>query len=377
MSVVDTTSGLTYSSLSAAITGSAAGDVIQISAGSYVEDFPLITHDLTIQSVGGLASLTTPNSMPANGRAILEVPWDAGVSLTIDGLELSGATDALWQSNGAGLLFEQGNNALVVRNSWIHDNQDGILTGSTDSASTSGMTVTIDHSEINSNGVDPSNARFGYDHNLYIGAVDQLTVTNSLIYDALGGHEIKSRALSTTIEDNRIFDGATAPASYSIDVPDGGTAVISGNVIEKGASTPNRNVIHFGGEGTYANSQLLIDGNTIINDRGDGTFGLLNQTLDPTTWANDAAIIQDNVFYGIDQPYLVQDARGPQDTAINNLFLAVPGPTLDYSSPFETAIATIEPAGFSVLLSGVLLLVWVRRGIMGRHWPAGVRLPRR
>src|SRR5262249_25677584 len=64
MSVVDQTSGVSYAPLSAAITGSHAGDVIQISAGSYVENFPDITHNLTIEAVGGLANLSNPQPDP-------------------------------------------------------------------------------------------------------------------------------------------------------------------------------------------------------------------------------------------------------------------------------------------------------------------------
>src|SRR4051812_21476966 len=91
MSVHDQTSGVDYATLSAAIVGSSANDVLLVPAGAYVENFPNITHDLTINSVGGLASLTTPQPVPVNGRAILNVPFDAGVNLSISGLEISGA----------------------------------------------------------------------------------------------------------------------------------------------------------------------------------------------------------------------------------------------------------------------------------------------
>src|ERR1700726_4923594 len=93
MNVVDLTSGQSYSTLSDAITASADGDVIQISAGSYVENFPNITHSLTIESVGGQAYLTNPQPDPPNGRAVINVPGDLNVSLTLSGLDLSGAVD--------------------------------------------------------------------------------------------------------------------------------------------------------------------------------------------------------------------------------------------------------------------------------------------
>src|SRR5580704_371863 len=92
--VYDETSGVNYATLSAAISGSSANDVLLVPAGSYDENFPNITHNLTIDAVGGMASLTTPQPIPINDRAILNVPLDAGVSLTISGLEISGAMRA-------------------------------------------------------------------------------------------------------------------------------------------------------------------------------------------------------------------------------------------------------------------------------------------
>lgn len=90
---------------------------------------------------------------------------------------------------------------------------------------------------------------YGLDHNLYVGNATDLVVQDSLFHDALGGHEIKSRAASSTITNNRIQDGLTATTAYSIDLPVGGVGTISGNLIEKGPNADNRTAIHFGGEG--------------------------------------------------------------------------------------------------------------------------------
>jgi hypothetical protein len=332
MSVVDVTTGLDYATLSAAITASDPNDVIQVSAGTYVENFPNITHNLTIEAVGGLAYLSTPSATPVNGRAVLNVPGDGNVSLTISGLAISGAVDT--SDNGAGILFETGNANLTVENSWIYGNQDGILTGGTDSADPGGMNITITDSEFNDNGVAPSNPRYGYDHNIYIGAATSLDVTGSYFHDALGGHEIKTRALSSTIEDNRIQDGPTATTSYSIDFADGGTDVVSGNTIEKGQDAVNEFLVHFGGEGTYADSSLTMTGNTLIDDRG-GSIALLNQTQDGGG-NTIPAIIEDNTLYGFGTGNLDEDAYPPPyDTASGNTFLPLPGPVLDTAPPFE------------------------------------------
>ncbi len=333
MSVTDLTSNASYASLSAAISGSAANDVIALSAGSYVENFPDITHSLTIEAVGGLAHLTTPQPIPLNGRAILYVPPNLNASLTVSGLELSGAVDPAANNNGAGILFEAGNANLTVRNSWFHDNQEGILVGGPTAASTAGMTVTIDHSEFGNNGIAPGQPGSGFTHNLYVNAVTRLTVTNSYFHDAIGGHEIKSRAITSVIEHNRFQDQA-GPASYSIDLPDGGAATVSGNVIEKGVNAQNRYAVHFAGEGTYANSTLTVRDNTFIGDRPGGTTAVFNQSKD-SAGHNIPATITGNRLYAIPIANLYQDNFGPPyDTLSNNVASTAPPPPLDTSHPF-------------------------------------------
>ena len=356
MSVIDLTSGTAFATLSAAIGGSSAGDVIALSAGSYVENFPDITHSLTIESIGGLAHLTTPQPIPLNGRAILDVPVGLNVSLTVSGLELSGAVDPTTNNNGAGILFEVGNGALTVRNSWFHDNQEGILTGGTSSASTAGMTVTIDHSEFNNNGIPPGQAGSGYTHNLYVGSVDTLTVTNSYFHDAIGGHEIKSRALTSVIENNRIQD-QNGTASYSIDLPDGGNATVTGNVIEKGVNALNRYAVHFSGEGLYASSSLVLSGNTFIGDRPNGTTALLNQSGGfglPAVTATGSG----NTLYGIPLANLYQDNfTGTSDALTGTNVLTGSAPPLDTSHPFGVG----EPASAWLLPLALLATAVLRR----------------
>ena len=65
-----------------------------------------------------------------------------------------------------------------------------------------GGTITIDHTEFAANGKGD-----GYTHNIYVGKIGTLQITNSYIHDAVVGHEIKSRADNTIILNNRIIDG--------------------------------------------------------------------------------------------------------------------------------------------------------------------------
>jgi hypothetical protein len=314
MTIQDVTTGQTFASVSDAITNSNDGDVIDLSAGTYIEDFPKITHSLTIQGIGGLAHLMTPGQ-PLNGQAILV--QDAP-NLTLNDLELSGAT--VPDNNGAGVRLETGTN-LTITNSWIHNNQNGVLTGAIP-----GATVAIDHSEINNNG-DGS----GFTHDLYIGVIAVFAVTNDYIHDALGGHEIKSRAALTVIDNNRIQDGSTAN-SYSIDLPNGGITMIDGNVIEKGQNSVNQNIIHYGGEiSPVGPSSLTIENNTVIDDRSGGTPNFVfNQSID--VFGNPVLpTINNDAFYHVMSNQLSNDPFN----ASGNVFPTTAAPALDTSHPFQ------------------------------------------
>ena len=173
MSIFNATDALYFATVTEAINASSAGDVLMLPAGKYVEEFPLITHSLTLQGVGGMAWLTTPNPAPANDRAVLFVPFNAGADLTVRNIEITGAARPIYQ-NGAGILFETGNGHLQVEDSWTHDNENGILVGGSP-----GMTVSVLRSEFSHNGLAGwrccTATRFPRDRNRPI-AISSITV---------------------------------------------------------------------------------------------------------------------------------------------------------------------------------------------------------
>ena len=114
--------------------------------------------------------------------------------------------------------------------------------------------ITVINSQFSNNG----NPNINYfQHGLYVNYAYSLTVSNSVFCGQLIGHDIKSRAQITMIENNQLYDGAADSAagcragstSLAIDLPNGGAATVSGNQIIQGATTQNYKMIDYGEEG--------------------------------------------------------------------------------------------------------------------------------
>jgi len=311
MSRLTVGAGQQFSTLAKAVAASHDGDVIAVQAGTYTNDFAAINTKITIEGVGGLARFVASGNIP-NGKAILVTNTD----VTIKDLAFSGAKVA--DGNGAGIRFQGGN--LTIEDSLFENNQNGLLSGTV----TNG-TITIKDSEFSHNGVGD-----GRTHNLYVGEIAKLTIDDSYFHDAVVGHEIKSRAHETTITDSRIAEGTNGTGSYSIDLPNGGKAVIANNVIEQGARSQNPAIIHFGGEGgPYSGSSLSITGNTVVNDLSSpSASALLNQTSVKAYVANNAVfgLTSDNVAVGA--------------ATVSGVTKLLARPVSDLSHPFDTQAPT-------------------------------------
>jgi hypothetical protein len=266
--------GRAYAVPSAAAAAAADGDVIEIDAGEYVGDVAFWTaNDLTIRGVGGMAHLRADGNS-AGGKAIWVI---AGDNTTVEYIEFSEAS--VPDRNGAGIRQEGTN--LTVRHCSFHDNEDGILTGA-DAESD----ILIEHSEFARNGFGD-----GYSHNLYIGHVNSLTFRFNSTHHATVGHALKSRAFTNYILYNRIMDEADGESSRLIDLPNGGTAVIIGNLLHQSTATNNSNMMCHACEGaTNPNQSLSVVNNTFVNDRWTGTF-VDNRSV-------VTALVTNNIFVG-------------------------------------------------------------------------------
>ncbi len=318
MAILTVGPGEQYATISAAVAASHNGDVIQVQAGTYTNDFPTVSTKITIEGVGGMVNLVATVA-PPNGKAIMVTNTD----VTLDNLSFSGAQVA--DGNGAGIRYQAGN--LTINDCYFHNNQDGLLAANNPAGS-----ITINNSEFASNG-----AGDGFTHNLYVGEVGTLTINDSYFHDANVGHEIKSRALNTIIENSRIFDGPTGTASYSIDLPDGGNVLIKNNIIEQGPDSQNPAIIHVGGP-LYADTNIQIIGNTILNDLHSGSaVAVLNQTTTPVTFSN-------NDVFGLTSS---QIAKGPAN--ISGTTILTTEPPLYTTHPWQ--VGTVPPDQLVTYLS--------------------------
>ena len=318
MAILTVGPGKQYATLAAAVAASHDGDVVQVQAGTYTNDFATINTKITIEGVGGMVNLVATVS-PPNGKAILVTNTD----VTLDNLTFSGAKVA--DGNGAGIRYQAGN--LTINDCYFHNNQDGLLAANNPAGS-----ITINNSEFAYNGIGD-----GYTHNLYVGEVGTLTINGSYFHDANVGHEIKSRALNTIIENSRIFDGPTGTASYSIDLPGGGNVIIKNNIIEQGPESQNPAIIHVGGP-AYAGTNIQITGNTILNDLHSGSaVAVLNQLTSPVSFTN-------NDVYGLTSS---QIAKGP--ASVSGTTFLTTEPPLYTTHPWQ--VGTVPPDQLVAYLS--------------------------
>lgn len=273
--------GKTYAKPCAAIAAAQDGDVIEIDAagnGSYDGDVCIWPkkNRLTIKGVNGRAKIDAAGKN-AGGKAIWVI---TGADTTVEDVELTGCK--VPDKNGAGIRQEGAN--LTVRRCLFRANENGILTGANASSE-----ILIEDSEFASNG-----AGDGYSHNMYIGHVGKFTLKGCYTHHAKVGHNVKSRAAVNHILYNRIEDGADGTASYELDLPNGGTSYVIGNVIQQGPATQNPTLLAFREEGGATENpglDLYVVNNTFVDQRKPaGLFIRVNSTT--------AAVIKNNVFYG-------------------------------------------------------------------------------
>jgi hypothetical protein len=225
------------------------GDTVEIDAGEYRGDVAVWTQSrLLIRGRGGMVKLIA-DGHAAESKAIWVV---RGGDIRIEKVEFSGTR--VPDHNGAGIRFESGH--LQVSACRFFDNENGILTSADPDSQ-----LDIEFSEFGNNG-DGS----GWSHNLYVGHIARLSVKGSYFHHARVGHLLKSRAKVNIVTYNRLTDDEGGHASYELEFPNGGLALVLGNIIEQSASTENATIISYGAESlSDDNNRLILVHNTIVD----------------------------------------------------------------------------------------------------------------
>ena len=278
--------GQPYATPCRAIAAAVSGDLIQINAGTYVGDVcGIYASNITIRGVNGRPKIDA-GGRNAMGKGIWVV---VGNNVTIENVEMFGAK--VPDLNGAALRLE--GTHFTLRKSFLHDNQNGILSGANLNSD-----ILIENSEFGHNGHGT-----GQTHNLYIGTVRSLTFRYNFSHDAHVGHNLKSRAQTNKILYNRFSSlrpgevGSTAAGqpSYEIDLPNAGTSYIIGNIIQQPAANQNGSLVAYGTEGaTNPGKNLYVVNNTFLNDdTARGNFVLVGAGV------TVPILLQNNIFAGI------------------------------------------------------------------------------
>jgi len=269
-----------HKTMASAVSAAQAGDRILIEPGIYVNDTATVSTSITIEgkAAGVILRATSPL---ANRKGILLVNADLRVkNITFEGAHVSVADG----NNGAGIRHQSGD--LTVEDSTFSHNQNGILANAVP-----GATIIIENTTFIGNG-----AGDGYSHAVYINAAAQLIVTGSTFDGTRAGHDVKSRALRTTISDSVFNDGTTGTTSYAVDLPNGGVAVLDDVRITQGARTQNSTMVAYGAEGNLAPmSSLTVSNSTFVN-LANNAIGINNFT------ANVTASVSKTSFQNVGTP---------------------------------------------------------------------------
>ncbi|MCC6460395.1 MAG: T9SS type A sorting domain-containing protein [Saprospiraceae bacterium] len=277
------------------------GDTILIDAALYA-NHPQVyftKNNLLIRGIGGRPRLEAGAALAgnANGKAIFVI---SGSHCRVEHIEFANA--AVPDHNGAGIRQEGCD--LFVRDCFFTGNEMGILGGAY-----SPCTVTLEHNVFANNG---SSANPGYQHNVYIGKIDTLIFRYNYSVNAIAeGHELKSRAKNNILLYNFIGNLSTID-SRTVDLPNGGAAILVGNILEQGPNSANSNIFGYGLEGLVnpPPHQLWMAHNTLVNKKSTGNFIQIAAGTD-TLW------LKNNILVGPKTSGLIVGAALHLDSAHN------------------------------------------------------------
>ena len=249
-------------------------DKIVIDPGEYFDCAIWNANGLTIEGKGDGVIIT---DKACAGKGLFVVDGD---NTTIRNITFTRAR--VPDGNGAGIRLEGAN--LRVEHSRFINNENGILSNQSPKS-----TIVIIDSEFARNGkCEPDCA-----HGIYINEVALLHIERSKFTETKTAHNIKSRALRTELIGNEITDGEKGTSSYLVELPNGGTLIMTNNILQKGQDSSNHGTaVSIGAEGvTHRTAELTISGNKFTNDQNRETVFIRNMTA-------TEAVLTGNTFKG-------------------------------------------------------------------------------
>ncbi len=171
-----------------------------------------------------------------------------GRSATVEGIVFQNMV--VRDGNGAGIRLETGD--LSVSNSLFRNSEQGILTADDPTGA-----IVIDKTSFA--GLGRCDRGLSCAHSIYIGNYGSLKVTRSRFERGRGGHYVKSRAARIEVTDSSFDDTQGRTTNYMIDLADGATGLIAGNIFVQGEDKENYSAfITVAPENRYHHSAGLV-----------------------------------------------------------------------------------------------------------------------
>ncbi len=241
---------------------------ITVAPGRYPDCAVFGGANLTIRAATPSTAIFEGGACDGKGTLVLR-----GLSATVDGLVFKGIR--VPDRNGVGIRLEKGD--LTVARATFLDSEQGILT-----ADDPGGSITIERSTFSGLGGCPGGM---CSHSIYVGGAGTLTVNRVRFERGTGGHYLKSRAARTIVTDSSFDDSAGRETNYAIDLPNGSTGRIAGNVFVVGKNKENHSAIIAVAAEARANPSagLVVEGNdaSIAPGAGFGTTFVADWSHEP------------------------------------------------------------------------------------------------
>ena len=220
------------------------GDLVQIGAGTYQQALIVRADDVTVVGIGHVVI----EKASAEGKAAIITK---GNNIHIKNIECRYIE--VRDKNGACVRHE--GQDLTLTHVYFHHSQQGLLAGGN-----SGI-ILIEESRFERLGLN------GRAHGIYVNGGTLILKDSLVVASKSQGHEVKSRAAETIIE-NSVIASLSATDSRLIDIPNGGVLKIEKSILQMGVNSSNQDLIGYGLEKrAHTINRVELTDNLIVMER--------------------------------------------------------------------------------------------------------------